>query len=132
MISLLGNVTAPLRRLIVDAARVPRDLATVTTVAEADEVDPESVGMTSRGIDSIWRAAESMYATGMHPAVSLVIRRHGEVVLKRSIGHASGNGPGESGDDARLMTPDTPVCLYSASKAMAAMPVHLLLSLIHI
>jgi CubicO group peptidase (beta-lactamase class C family) len=111
---------------MVDAARVPRDLTTVTTVAEAYEVEPESVGMTAGGIESIWRAAESMYATGMHPAVSLVIRRHGEIILKRSIGHARGNGPGESGDDAKLMTPDTPVCLYSASKAMAAMPVHLL------
>jgi CubicO group peptidase (beta-lactamase class C family) len=115
-----------LRRLIVDAADVPRDLAAVPTIADRDEVDPESIGMSTEGVGSIWRAAEGMYATGMHPAVSLVIRRHGEIVLKRSIGHAQGNGPGDENEEPVLMTPETPVCLYSASKAMAAMPVHLL------
>jgi CubicO group peptidase (beta-lactamase class C family) len=63
----------------------------------------------------------------MHPGLSLVLRRHGKVVLKRAIGHARGNGPGEPREAKKVrMTPDTPVCLYSASKAMAAMTVHLL------
>jgi CubicO group peptidase (beta-lactamase class C family) len=120
------DLRGALRRLIVDAADVPRDLDAVTTIAAGEEVAPESIGMTAEGVESIWRAVEGMYATGMHPAVSLVIRRHGEIVLKRCIGHAKGNGPGDKGEEPVLMTPDTPVCLYSASKAMAAMPVHLL------
>ena len=126
MLTALRHVPAPLRRLLVDGAEVPRDLGSVTTIATAEEQDPESAGMTREGVAAIWRAVESMYATGMHPGISLVLRRHGRVVLKRAIGHARGNGPGDLGEDPVPMTPDTPVCVYSASKAMAAMAVHLL------
>src|SRR5512134_254300 len=117
MLATIRHVPAPLRRLLLDAAEVPRDLASVTSIAAADEHDPGPVGMTREGVDRIWRAAERVYATGMHPGLSLVVRRHGRVVLKRAIGHARGNGPGDR-DEARVpMTPDTPVCVYSASKA---------------
>jgi CubicO group peptidase (beta-lactamase class C family) len=126
MLNAIRIVPAPLRRLVIDGAEVPRDLASVTTIARREERPPESVGMTREGVAAIWRSVENMYATGMHPGMSLVVRRHGRVVLKRSIGHARGNGPGDYGDDPVLMTPDTPVCIYSASKAMAAMTVHLL------
>jgi CubicO group peptidase (beta-lactamase class C family) len=126
MLNAIRFVPAPLRRLVIDGAEVPRDLASVTTIARREERPPESVGMTREGVAAIWRSVENMYATGMHPGMSLVVRRHGRVVLKRSIGHARGNGPGDYGDDPVLMTPDTPVCIYSASKAMAAMTVHLL------
>ncbi|KPK59438.1 MAG: hypothetical protein AMJ59_11145 [Gammaproteobacteria bacterium SG8_31] len=122
----MRDVLGPVRRLVVDSAEVPRDLASVTRIASNDEVEPESVGMTDSGVSAIWRAAENMYATGMHPGLSLALRRHGQVVLKRAIGHARGNGPGDRDDPSVPMTPETPVCLYSASKAMAAMPVHLL------
>jgi CubicO group peptidase (beta-lactamase class C family) len=47
-------------------------------------------------------------------------------VLKRAIGHAKGNGPGDVDEKLVPMTPETPVCIFSASKAMAAMTVHLL------
>jgi len=47
-------------------------------------------------------------------------------VLKRAIGHARGNGPGDLSELPVPMTTGTPVCIYSASKAMAAMAVHLL------
>lgn len=126
MLPPLRLVPAPLRRRLIDSAEVPGDLASVTTIAATDEVAPASVGMTRAGVDAIWRATERLYASGMHPGISLVLRRHGKVVLKRAIGHARGNGPGD--DDAKQvpMTPDTPVCLFSASKAMAAMPLHLL------
>jgi CubicO group peptidase (beta-lactamase class C family) len=126
---LLTNIRylpGPLRRLVLDGADVPRDLASVTATSETEETDPETVDMTRAGVDAIWDAAQSMYATGMHPGISLVVRRHGEIVLKRAIGHARGNGPDDRGDEPVPMTPDTPVCLYSASKAMAAIPVHLL------
>jgi CubicO group peptidase (beta-lactamase class C family) len=126
MLTAVRHVPAPLRRLVLDGAEVPRDLASVTTIAAAEEHDPEHVGMTREGIAAIWRSAEKMYATGMHPGISLVVRRHGQVVVKRAIGHARGNGPGDRDAKPVLMTPDTPVCIFSASKAMAAMTVHLL------
>jgi len=126
MLTAVRYVPAPLRRVVVDGADVPHDLSAVTTIAAREERDPGRVGMTREGVAAIWRSVEQIYATGMHPGISLVVRRHGQVVLKRAIGHARGNGPGDSGETPVPMTPDTPVCLYSASKAMAAMTVHLL------
>jgi len=126
MLTPLRLVPAPLRRRVLDSADVPSDLAAVTTIARDEEQAPSSVGMTRAGVEAIWRATERLYATGMHPGISLVIRRHGKVVLKRAIGHARGNGPGDKRETPVPMTPDTPVCIFSASKAMAAMPVHLL------
>jgi len=82
--------------------------------------------MSHEGVAAIWKAVERMYATGMHPGISLVLRRHGKVVIKRAIGHARGNGPGDEHEQPLPMTPDTPVCIFSASKAMAALTVHLL------
>jgi CubicO group peptidase (beta-lactamase class C family) len=126
MLSAVRHIPAPLRRLVVEGADVPRDLDSVTTIAADQERNPELVGMTRQGIDAIWRSVEDIYATGMHPGISLVVRRHGQVVLKRTIGHSRGNGPGDVDEKPVLMTPDTPVCMFSASKAMAAMTVHLL------
>ena len=126
MMNLLRPISAPLRRLAIEAAEVPDDLGSVTTAARDEECDPARVGMTREGVDAIWRAVERVYATGMHPGISMVLRRHGRIVLKRAIGHARGNGPGDFGERPVAMTPETPVCLFSASKAMAAMTVHLL------
>ena len=126
MTTLLRQISAPLRRLVIESADVPHDLASVTTIAADEESDPTRVGMTRDGVEAIWRAVERVYATGMHPGISMVLRRHGRVVLKRAIGHARGNGPGDAGERPVPMTPDTPVCLFSASKATAAMTVHLL------
>jgi len=126
MLTPLRLLPAPLRRRVLDSAEVPSDLTAVTTVARDEEHAPRSVGMTPGGVAAIWRATERLYATGMHPGISLVLRRHGKVVLKRAIGHARGNGPDDRGETPVRMTPDTPICLFSASKAMAAMPLHLL------
>ena len=126
MLAPLQHAPAMVRRFLLEAAVVPGDLDEVTTIAFEEESDPEHVGMTHAGVDAIWEAVERVYATGMHPGISLVLRRLGRIVLKRAIGHAQGNGPGEDGGRRVPMTPDTPVCIYSASKAMAAMTVHLL------
>jgi len=126
LLSAVRFVPRSLRGLITDAAPVPRDIESVTSFKSQLESDPESVGMDRSGVDAIWACIEGMYATGMHPGISFVLRRHGKIVIKRAIGHARGNGPGDKEKTAVRMSPDTPVCLYSASKAMAAMTVHLL------
>jgi CubicO group peptidase (beta-lactamase class C family) len=126
MFPAMRTVLGPVRNLIVESADVPRNLDSVTQSAAEDEVPPESAGMTPDSVSAIWRAVLNMYATGMHPGVSLTLRRHGKVVIKRAIGHARGNGPGDHDRQPVLMTPETPVCLFSASKALAAMAVHLL------
>jgi CubicO group peptidase (beta-lactamase class C family) len=116
----LPLIPDPLRRI-----RVPRDLKSIT--AAGPEEDPEPLGVSSRTVERIWGAARELYRTGVHPAVQLCLRRHGHVVLNRAIGHARGNGPQDSADTPKVaVTPDTPFCVFSASKAVTAMVVHLL------
>ncbi len=106
--------------------KVPHDIASVTRIAEG-EVAPELAGMTPTQVNHIWHAVESLYRTGNHPMLSICLRRQGQIVLNRTIGHARGNGPDDSMNTPKLLaTPDTPVCLFSASKSITAMLVHLL------
>ena len=117
----LPLVPDPLRRI-----RVPRDLDAVS--ARAPEVaDVQALGMTADGIERIWSGVERLYRSGFYPAIALCVRRHGQVVLDRAIGHARGNGPADREDAARTpATPQTPFVIYSASKAMTAVVAHLL------
>jgi CubicO group peptidase (beta-lactamase class C family) len=110
----------PLRRI-----RLPDDLDAVTTVGE--EADPAAAGLDERAVARIWRGALDLYRSGVHPAVQICLRREGLVVLDRAIGHARGNGPGDSADTEKVLaTPDTPFLIYSGSKAVTAFVVHLL------
>jgi CubicO group peptidase (beta-lactamase class C family) len=105
--------------------RVPRELEPVTD--RAPETAPRSVGLSRAGIERIWQSAETLYRTGLHPALQLCVRHRGEIVIDRAVGHAQGNAPGDSPHATkRLITTDTPFRLYSASKAVTAMVVHLL------
>ena len=107
--------------------RVPDDLASVTSYKPADEVNPSEVGMNQEEVQAIWAGVENLYRSGIHPAISFCLRRQGKVVLKRAIGHARGNGPDDTPNTEKiLVTPDTPLCLFSVSKAVTAMLIHLL------
>lgn len=92
---------------------VPRDLASITRFA--GETDASGVGRPE--VERIWQRVEGLYRTGVHPAISLCIRRGGRTVLDRSIGFER---------DGVVATPDTPFCIFSASKAVTAMVMHLL------
>ncbi len=107
-------------------AHVPRDLAAHTSIDHAAETPAADLGLKRKRIDAIWRAVECLYGTGLHPAITLVIRHQGRVVLKRAVGCLSGNGPGESGPQ-RPLHPDAPICLFSASKSVTAVLVHKLI-----
>ena len=100
------------------------DLTTVTTFDPHREARPQDVGLHADAVNKIWTAVENLYRTGLHPGIALTVRRHGKVILDRSIGHARGNAPSGSDDVKVLMTPQTPICLYSASKAITAMLMH--------
>lgn len=105
---------------------VPKDLGAITVRAE-NEGPAAAGGMTDKQVGRIWRAIEHLYQTGNHPMVSICLRRQGDVVLHRSIGHVRGNGPDDKTSTAKqLAQPNTPVCLFSASKVVTAMLVHLL------
>ena len=108
----------PLRR-----CRIPKDLESVTT--RADEDDPADVGIERDGVERVWRAVESLYRSGIHPAIALCVRRNGAVVIDRAIGHASGNGPEDAPDAPKVLaTPSTPFCIFSATKGTTAALMH--------
>lgn len=110
----------PLRRVA-----IPDELEPVTT--RGPEADPETVGMSARDVERIWKAARLLYRSGVHPAVQVCVRRRGTVVLDRAIGHARGNGPHDSEDADKVpATPETPFLIYSGSKAITAFVVHML------
>ncbi|HHT9110305.1 MAG TPA: serine hydrolase domain-containing protein [Candidatus Brocadiaceae bacterium] len=107
--------------------RVPDDLTSVTAYKPTDEINPAEVGMSCEEVQAIWAGIEDIYCSGIHPAISFCLRRQGKIVLKRAIGHARGNGPDDDlSAEKALVTPDTPICLFSASKAATAMVIHLL------
>ncbi|MFO0759245.1 MAG: serine hydrolase domain-containing protein [Byssovorax sp.] len=91
------------------------------------EVYPRDVDLDRAAIEGMWESVRALYATGLHPAIGLCVRRRGQVVLDRSIGHARGNAPGDGPDVPKVLaTPRTLYNIYSASKAVTAMLIHLL------
>jgi CubicO group peptidase (beta-lactamase class C family) len=117
----LPLVPDPLRRV-----RVPRDLEPITSIG--DEVDPGEAGMTEKNVERIWKSAVDLFRSGVHPALQICVRRNGHVVLDRALGHSHGNGPVDSPEaEKTLATTGTPFVVYSASKAVTAFVVHMLI-----
>ena len=99
----------------------------MTSIRRDAEVSPREVGVASEAVPRIWKSVERLYQSGIHPAIQLCVRRHGALLIDRAIGHASGNGPDDPEDAHKVLaTPDTPFNIYSASKAVTAMIIHLL------
>ena len=103
---------------------VPQDLSSITQAKH--EVSAEMGGMTEQQVQKIWQSVESLYKSGNHPLISLCIRRKGQIIINRSIGYQHAVTKKQSADDAVIANPDTPICLFSASKIVNAMLVHLL------
>ncbi|MFW2389742.1 MAG: serine hydrolase domain-containing protein [Polyangiales bacterium] len=92
-----------------------------------DEVDPRSVGLRRADVESIWGAVVDFYKTGFHPALGLCVRRRGEVILNRVIGHSRGNSPIDAkGAELVPATTNTLFNFFSGSKSVTAMLIHLL------
>ncbi|MEE3327582.1 MAG: serine hydrolase domain-containing protein [Myxococcota bacterium] len=92
---------------------------------KGEEASPESLGLPSESVEGLWQKIEALYRSGSHPAIQLCIRRGGAVVLNRSLGRISGREAGQEGDAPEdVMDLDTPVGLFSASKAVTAMLIH--------
>ncbi|MBF7729047.1 serine hydrolase domain-containing protein [Pseudomonas sp. N040] len=116
-----------LRKRVLHLSAIPRDLDSVISIDTKKEVDPREVGMLPADIEKIWDNVIKVYKTGVHPAITVSLRRQGKVILSRAIGHARGNGPDDdAGTPKVLATTDTPVCLFSTSKAVTAVLMHFL------
>jgi CubicO group peptidase (beta-lactamase class C family) len=120
--------------------RVYEPDAVTSTEGGLPEVEPAAAGLTGENVARIWSAVTDVYRSGLYPAMAITLRRRGKVVLDRAIGHARGNSPAgdtpggnpggdpDSNADAALVqaTPRTLFTLFSASKMVTAMLVHLL------
>ena len=102
---------------------VPDDLDDVVSIDRDAECDPKDVGLDPLRVEAVWEAVEELYRTGLQPAMTLVVRRHGKIVLKRAVGCVSGNLPGDQAPAVKL-SPDAPISLFSASKAISALLIH--------
>ena len=85
------------------------------------------MGVRPGAVDAVWDAVAALYRSGIHPAIQLCVRRRGQVLIDRAIGYASGNGPDDPPETKKVRaTPATPFAIFSASKAVTAMVIHLL------
>lgn len=116
-IKLFKQTTEKLYNRVFRAVEVPADLDSITDIDHASEVDPARVELDASAVDNIWTQTQDYYRCGMQPMLSLCVRRKGEIIINRAIGHAR---------EGVLARADTPVCLFSASKAVSAVLIHLL------
>jgi len=96
---------------------VPEDLTSLTDIDTAAEVDPRSADLDPAAVNAIWEACQNLYRSGVYPLLTLCLRRRGKIVLNRSLGHYR---------DGEVASVTTPICLFSASKAVSAVLMHLL------
>ncbi|MDH3200908.1 MAG: beta-lactamase family protein [Myxococcales bacterium] len=116
----------PRLRDLLPVTVTPFDPEEVTTKSHR-ETDPRGVGLAGKDVEAIWQAVIHYYNLGLHPSLALCIRRRGEVILDRAIGHASGNSPQDpEGTPLVKATPDTLYNFFSGSKSITAMLIHLL------
>ena len=116
-----------LRKHLFHLSDIPRDLDSVISIDTKMETDPREVGLLQSDVDHIWDKIIKVYRTGVHPAITACIRYQGKVIMSRAIGHVRGNGPHDGPDSEKVLaTPDTPMCLYSTSKGITALLMHML------
>jgi CubicO group peptidase (beta-lactamase class C family) len=115
--SLLSDYRQNLYQKVFRTVDIPEDLAEVTDIDIEGEVDPALGEMTPEAVEEVWQACQNLYRSGVYPLLTLCLRRRGEIILNRSLGHAF---------DGQLASVNTPICLFSASKAISAVLLHLL------
>ena len=113
-----------MKLLSANTCPIPQDLHLITQTK--DEVPAEHGEMQQQQIEHIWHSVEALYRTGNHPLITMCLRRKGQILINRSLGYRRGLSPEGLESDAVIANPDTPVCLFSASKLVNAMLVHLL------
>jgi len=102
---------------------VPSDLSSITSIDYENEVSAGESGLGEEETAAIWDAVEGFYRKGMHPLISVCLQRRGKLVFNRSIGYRSGDF---ASPDAEVADFNTPICMFSASKVVSAVLLHLL------
>ena len=106
-----------LHRRIFRTVPVPKDLTGLTDIDTAAEVNPAAADLSQDAVAHILEACEDLYRSGAYPMLSLCLRRRGQIVINRTFGQAR---------EDTIASLKTPICLFSASKAVSAVLMHLL------
>ncbi|HLR17722.1 MAG TPA: serine hydrolase domain-containing protein [Alcanivoracaceae bacterium] len=96
-------------------------LPTFSKPPEDIGIEMHSSALSTNGKEQIWKAQRRLYATGMHPAISVHLHHRGQPVYHRALGFK----------DAKKQQPinlNTPICLFSASKAVTSILIHHLMT----
>ncbi len=107
-------------------SRTFQDHMSCVTVDTHVETSESEVGMAVGSKEKLWSVVEQLYQTGLFPGLSFCLRHQNRVVINRSVGYLSHYTEHDIGTKPAKMTPDTPLCLFSASKMVVAMAVHYL------
>ncbi len=105
------------------AIALPDDLDAITSIDYDNEVPAGEAGLAPGPVEAVWEDVQNLFRTGAHPLLSICLRQGGNMLLNRSIGYQRGDA---GSADAVVADLDTPICLFSASKAISAMLLHLL------
>ena len=120
---MLGSMKKNLIKKKFRGIEIPSDLSSITSIDYENEVPAGESGLSEEATAAIWDAVQKFYRAGMHPLVSVCLQRGGKTVFNRSIGYQSGD---DDSPDAVVADVNTPVCLFSASKVISAVLLHLL------
>jgi CubicO group peptidase (beta-lactamase class C family) len=123
---LYQNLSKSIYRKTFRSIEVPENLDDVLDIDKEGEVSAAEAGLDQAKVDEIWQATQELFRTGIHPLLTLCLRRHGKIILNRSLGYVKGVGAAELDQKPLVASLDTPICLFSASKAVSAMMIHLL------
>ncbi len=111
------------RQKIFNTIAIPDDKEAITDIDKSGEISTKDAHLSEHNIQAIWQAVERVFATGAHPGVGFCLRHKGQVVLNRTLGFSQGIDAGTL-DQKITMSLSTPLCLFSASKAVTAMLIH--------
>ncbi len=104
--------------------RLTGDISACTDKAQ-EAPDLEELGLRKDYRRCVWDAVQNWYRSGTQPFIGLCVRKRGVPVIHRSIGHSHGtwsiNG---MASDAVAGSTQTPVTVFSASKALTALLIH--------
>lgn len=102
-------------------------ISPVSDTGNQKEAAPSEGGLTAPQVNAILGKLIRLYETKIYPGISFVLQRRGKVLLARGLGFSHGHGPGDHPQaERREMKVETPVCLFSTSKAITATVVHAL------
>lgn len=87
-----------MRRQFLNTIDIPHPLEQITDIDTQNEVSPRDAGLPDEAVDKIWDAVQHVYRKACHPLLSVCIRRHGKIILNRSIGYVNGVSPQGNAD----------------------------------